>query len=140
MPPRRARRVDGFRSRTGGIDKIAQGRRNLAGQTDLFQLAELYRRCDVVISNDSGPMHLAAAVGTPVVAIFGPTDPALTGPYGDGHVVLRARIPCSPCFKDYCINRVHMECMNLVTVEQVLKADRKLPREGVNCIRGPSRL
>jgi ADP-heptose:LPS heptosyltransferase len=104
------------------IDKIAQGRNNLAGQTDLFQLAELYRRCCVVISNDSGPMHLAAAVGTPVVAIFGPTDPALTGPYGKQHVALRADIPCSPCFKDSCANRVHMECMKLITVEQVLEA------------------
>jgi len=106
------------------IDKIAQGRRNLAGQTDLFQLAELYRRCQVVITNDSGPMHLAAAVGTPVVAIFGPTDPALTGPYGKQHVVLRAGVPSSPCFKDSCANRVHMECMKLVTIEQVLEAAR----------------
>lgn len=106
------------------IDKIAQGRRNLTGQTDLFQLAELYRRCQVVITNDSGPMHLAAAVGTPVVAIFGPTDPALTGPYGKQHVVLRAGVPCSPCFKDSCANRVHMECMKLITVEQVLEAAR----------------
>jgi len=104
------------------IDKIAQGRRNLVGQTDLFQLAELYRRCQVVVTNDSGPMHLAAAVGTPVVAIFGPTDPALTGPYGDRHVVLRAGVPCSPCFKDSCANKVHMECMKLITVEQVLEA------------------
>jgi lipopolysaccharide heptosyltransferase I len=104
------------------IDKIAQGRRNLAGQTDLFQLAELYCRCQVVITNDSGPMHLAAAVGTPVVAIFGATDPALTGPYGKQHVVLRAGVPCSPCFKDSCANRVHMECMKLITVEQVLEA------------------
>jgi lipopolysaccharide heptosyltransferase I len=104
------------------IDRIAQGRRNLAGQTDLFQLAELYRRCQVVITNDSGPMHLAAAVGTPVVAIFGPTDPALTGPYGKRHVVLRAGVPCSPCFKDTCANNVYMECMKLVSVEQVLEA------------------
>ncbi|MGD0061688.1 MAG: glycosyltransferase family 9 protein [Verrucomicrobiia bacterium] len=104
------------------IDKIAQGRRNLVGQTDLFQLAELYRRCQVVVTNDSGPMHLAAAVGTPVVAIFGPTDPALTGPYGDRHVVLRAGVRCSPCFKDSCANKVHMECMKLITVEQVLEA------------------
>jgi lipopolysaccharide heptosyltransferase II len=104
------------------IDKIAQGRRNLVGQTDLFQLAELYRRCQVVVTNDSGPMHLAAAVGTPVVAIFGPTDPALTGPYGDRHVVLRAGVLCSPCFKDSCANKVHMECMKLITVEQVLEA------------------
>lgn len=114
--------LTGSTDERGQIDKIAQGRRNLAGETDLFQLAELYRRCQVVITNDSGPMHLAAAVGTPVVAIFGPTDPSLTGPYGNQHVVLRAGIPCSPCFKGHCTNRVRMECMKLITVEQVLKA------------------
>jgi heptosyltransferase I len=104
------------------IGLIAQDCRNLAGETDLFQLAELYRRCSVVITNDSGPMHVAAAVGTPVVGIFGATDPALTGPYGKNHVILRADIPCSPCLKDYCANKVHMECMKLVTVDQVLTA------------------
>ncbi|MGD0016930.1 MAG: lipopolysaccharide heptosyltransferase II [Verrucomicrobiia bacterium] len=104
------------------VEKIAQGCRNLAGQTDLFELAELYARCAVVITNDSGPMHIAAAVGTPVVAIFGPTDPALTGPYGKQHVVLRAGIPCSPCMKDHCTHTPRMECMTLVTVEQVLAA------------------
>jgi heptosyltransferase I len=102
------------------IGKIAQGCRNLAGETDLFQLAELYRRCAVVITNDSGPMHVAAAVGTPVVGIFGPTDPSLTGPYGKEHVIFRADIPCSPCFRDHCTNKVHMECMKLITVDQVL--------------------
>lgn len=95
---------------------------NLAGKTDLFELAELYRRCAVLITNDSGPMHIAAAVGTPVVAIFGPTDPGLTGPYGKQHIVLRAGIPCSPCLKDYCANPVQMECMKLITLEQVVAA------------------
>ena len=95
---------------------------NLAGKTDLAQLAELFRRCAVVISNDSGPMHLAAAVGTPVVAVFGPTDPALTGPYGSRHVVLRSGIPCSPCMKPRCTHKPRMECMTPVTVEQVLAA------------------
>ena len=95
---------------------------NVAGKTDLAQLAELFRKCAVVISNDSGPMHLAAAVGTPVVAIFGPTDPALTGPYGNRHVVLRSDIPCSPCMKPRCTHTPKMECMSLVTVEQVLAA------------------
>jgi ADP-heptose:LPS heptosyltransferase len=95
---------------------------NLAGKTDLAQLAELYRRCALLITNDSGPMHIAAAVGTPVVAIFGPTDPALTGPYGKQHVVLRAGIPCSPCLKPYCTHTPRMECMSLVSVEQVLEA------------------
>jgi heptosyltransferase-1 len=106
------------------IEKIAQGCRNFAGETDLFQLAELYRRCAVVITNDSGPMHVAAAVGTPVVGIFGASDPSLTGPYGKEHVVLRADIPCSPCLKDHCTNKVHMECMKLVTVDQVLAATK----------------
>lgn len=104
------------------IEKIAQGRQNLAGKTSLLELADLYRQCAVLITNDSGPMHLAAAVGTPVVAIFGPTEPALTGPYGDRHVVLRAGIPCSPCLKDRCFHTPGMECMDKVTVEQVLAA------------------
>jgi heptosyltransferase I len=104
------------------IERIAQGCRNVAGGTDLFELAELYRRCAVVITNDSGPMHVAAAVGTPVVAIFGPTDPALTGPYGNQHVVLRSGIPCSPCLKPYCAHTPRMECMARVSVEQVLSA------------------
>jgi lipopolysaccharide heptosyltransferase I len=99
--------------------------RNLAGKTDLFELAELYRQCAVVITNDSGPMHLAAAVGTPVVAIFGASDPTLTGPYGQHHVILRAGIPCSPCLKVRCANPVKMECMQRVTVEQVLEAAQR---------------
>jgi lipopolysaccharide heptosyltransferase I len=121
LPPERVV-LTGSAAEREWIDQIAQGRRNLAGQTDLFQLAELYRRCCVVITNDSGPMHLAEAMDTPVVAVFGPTDPALNGPYGSRHVVLRAGIPCSPCFKDYCTNPVQMECMKLISVDQVLAA------------------
>ena len=113
-------------------DFIAQGRRNVAGGTDLFELAELYSRCAVVITNDSGPMHIAAAVGTPVIAIFGPTDPVLSGPYGKQHVVLRSGIPCSPCMKDYCTHTPRMECMQKVTVEQVLAAAKPF-------IEGPAR-
>lgn len=120
--PRERVVLTGSRAEQEKVGQIAQGSRNLAGQTDLFQLAELYRRCAVVITNDSGPMHVAAAVGTPVVAIFGPTDPALTGPYGKQHVVLRAGIPCSPCLNDHCTHTPRMECMTLVTVEQVLAA------------------
>lgn len=93
----------GSRAERDRIAQINRDRaRNLAGELDLFELAELYRRCNVVISNDTGPMHLAAAVGTPVIALFGPTDPALVGPYGPGHHVLRD--------------------MHSVTVEQVLSA------------------
>lgn len=107
------------------IERIAQGCRNKAGTTDLFQLAELYARCAVVVTNDSGPMHIAAAVGTPVVAIFGPTDPVLTGPYGKQHVVLRAGVDCSPCLKDRCVHQPSMECMDKVTVEKVLAAAQR---------------
>ncbi len=106
------------------IAGIAPLCRNLAGKTDLAQLTEVYRRCSVVITNDSGPMHLAAAVGTPVVAIFGPTDPSLTGPYGKQHRVLRAGIACSPCHSQQCRHAPRMECMDQVTVEQVLAAVR----------------
>jgi len=104
------------------LERIAQGCQNKAGTTDLLELAELYARCAVVVTNDSGPMHLAAAVGTPVVAIFGPTDPSLTGPYGRQHVILRAGLSCSPCLKERCDHRPRMECMAQVTVEQVLAA------------------
>ena len=107
------------------IGRVAQGCRNLAGKTDLFELAGWYRRCAVVVTNDSGPMHLAAAVGTPVVAIFGPTDPALTGPYGKGHTVLRVTLPCAPCFKGRCANPNSMACMTGVSVAEVLQAVQK---------------
>jgi heptosyltransferase-1 len=69
-------------------------------------------------------MHLAAAVGTPVVALFGPTAPWRTGPYGQGHVVLRAGVSCSPCFSRSCKTAEFepMACMNRITVEQVVEA------------------
>jgi lipopolysaccharide heptosyltransferase I len=117
--------VTGSASEAVRLDRIAQGARNLAGKTDLSELAEIYRQCAVVITNDSGPMHLAAAVGTPVVAIFGPTDPALTGPYGSQHVVLRAGVACSPCLKAVCKHRPRLECMTKITVEQVLAAAQR---------------
>lgn len=88
------------------LDEIAAAMhspmRRLDGQTTLKTLAALYRRARVVLSTDTGPMHLAVAVGTPVVALFGPTDPRSTGPYGAGHVVLRCGVPCSPCFQKTC--------------------------------------
>jgi ADP-heptose:LPS heptosyltransferase len=84
----------------GGPDEVAAGARamaaagsevhDLTGRTDLRQLIELCRRARLVVSADSGPMHVAAAVGTPVLALFGPADPAATGPWGLQHRVLRA--------------------------------------------------
>lgn len=76
--------------------------RRLDGQTSLPALAAVFQRASVVLSTDTGPMHLAVAVGTPVVALFGPTSPEYTGPYGTRNVVLRAGLRCSPCFRRDC--------------------------------------
>lgn len=100
---------------------------NLGGQTTLRELACLYRQAALVITTDSGPMHLAAAMGTPVVALFGPTDPARTGPYGDGHRVIRGALPCMPCFRRRCDDP---RCMREITVETVLTAVKESLNEG----------
>mgnify|MGYP001161942426 CR=1 FL=1 len=100
----------------------------LEGRTSLKVLAAVYRSAGLVISTDTGPMHLAAAVGTPVVALFGPTAPWRTGPYGEGHVVLRAGVSCSPCFSRSCKTEElePMACMNRISVEHVLEAVARL--------------
>ena len=89
--------------------------------TTLPQLGALLKRCSVVISNDSGPMHIAAAVGTPVLGIYGPTNPALQGPYGDQHVTVRKEgLECLGCNLMKCpIGHV---CMSDLTVDDVLTA------------------
>jgi len=92
---------------------------NLAGRTTLRDLAQLYQKAALLITTDSGPMHLAAAMKTPVVALFGPTDPQRTGPYGDGHIVVRRELPCSPCFSKTCETK---RCMRDITVEEVFEA------------------
>ena len=80
------------------VAKLAPGAINLAGETTLSELAALVSRAAICISNDSGPMHLAAALDRPVVSVFGPTDPVWAGPYLHGDAVVRAGIPCSPCY------------------------------------------
>ena len=92
---------------------------NFAGKTDLKTLAALYEKASTVVSTDTGPMHLAAAIGTPVVALFGPTAPWRTGPFGLSHKIIRADLECSPCFKRQCNT---MECMKQISVDQVLDA------------------
>ncbi len=93
----------------------------LCGKTDLKTLGAIFKKARCVISNDSGPMHLAVAVRTNVIAIFGPTSPELTGPYGDGkYVVLRKDTCCKvPCYDLKCKDN---RCMKAVTVEDVLGA------------------
>jgi heptosyltransferase-1 len=75
---------------------------NLAGRTSLAELAAVLRQARLAVTTDTGAMHLAAALGTPVVALFGPTAPWRTGPFGEGHQVVRLGLACSPCFKRRC--------------------------------------
>ena len=95
---------------------------NMAGKTSLPQLAALLQRADLLISGDSGPMHIAGAVGTPLIAIHGPTDPALSGPVSPQATVLRSDIWCSPCYrtKGPADCRFYTtQCMKNITPEQV---------------------
>ena len=96
---------------------------NLAGRTSLKELAYLYTVCNVLVTTDTGPMHIAAAMGCPVIALFGPTDPLRTGPYGLGHQVIRSDIACSPCFRKKC---EYMTCMKQITVERCFETVKKV--------------
>ena len=97
---------------------------DLAGATTVGLLPALLSKASMLITNDSGPMHIAAAVGTPVVALFGPTSEVRTGPYGAGHVVLTEPVPCRPCFSRTCHNSLPLECLRAVSPQQVLTAAR----------------
>ena len=97
--------------------------RNLSGQTSLRELMALLKICRVVLTNDTGPMHVAAALGTPVVVPFGSTSPELTGPGlpGDArHRLLKSDAPCAPCFLREC--PIDFRCMNGITVERAVTA------------------
>lgn len=93
---------------------------SLAGKTTLSVAAAVIARCRTLVTNDSGLMHVGAALGVPVVAIFGPTDPVLTGPVGSGHRVLRKPVACSPC--QFRICPIDHRCMEWVTAEEVYEA------------------
>ena len=96
---------------------------NLAGRTSLGELCAGLKLCRGLLTNDSGPMHVAAALGTRVVALFGSTSPELTGPGLPGdtqHQLLRANVPCSPCFLREC--PIDFRCMNGISVERAVEA------------------
>lgn len=98
---------------------------NLSGKTTLRQLINLISVCNILVTNDSGPMHVSYAVGTPVVAIFGSTSPELTGPPKEGNLVLRGDANCSPCFKRNC-PLDNIECMLSITSKDVINAIKDL--------------
>jgi lipopolysaccharide heptosyltransferase II len=93
---------------------------NRIGQTTLEQLIDELRQCRLLLTNDTGTMHLAALLGIPTVAIFGSTEPRLTGPLGDRHIVLRHHVECSPCFLRNC--PIDFRCMKAVSVQEVADA------------------
>ena len=94
---------------------------NLVGKTTLTALIDALRQCRAMITNDTGTMHLAAALGVPTVSIFGSTEPILTGPIGGKNIVIRHHVPCSPCFKRECPFG-HYDCMTKVQPAQVARA------------------
>jgi heptosyltransferase-2 len=97
-----------------------------AGETSINQVAALIARCRLLVCNDSGLMHVAVAVHTPSVAIYGPTDYQRTAPLGTIHTIIRHDLPCSPCFKLLGDAQVqactHHNCLQLITVDAVLHA------------------
>lgn len=100
---------------------------NLAGQTSLRQLMALLKLCRVVLTNDSGPMHVAAALGTPVVVPFGSTSPSLTGPGQPGdprHRLFSSDAPCAPCFRRHC--PIDLRCLTAISADGVTQAVRQI--------------
>jgi heptosyltransferase-2 len=97
---------------------------NRIGQTTLDQLIDELRECRLLLTNDTGTMHLAALLGIPTVAIFGSTEPGLTGPLGNDHIILRHQVECSPCFLRQC--PIDFRCMRAITVQEVTDAVRSI--------------
>ncbi len=112
---------------TGGPDDIALGAQipnalNLAGKTSLRELIALIENAALVIGNDSGPTHIAAALGKPLVMPYGPTNPVRTGPYRREDSVIRLDIACSPCYSRKCS---HQSCLQWLEIEPVLELARE---------------
>jgi lipopolysaccharide heptosyltransferase II len=99
---------------------------NLCGRTSLPEMVEWLRGCDLLVTNDTGPMHAAAALGKPLVALFGPTEPRRTGPYGQLENVLRIDLPCSPCMKSDCHFEKPEECLRSIPPARVFERVQKL--------------
>lgn len=106
----------------GIVERLPAPVLNLAGRTGLRELACLFARADLVITLDSGPLHLACAAGAPAVALFGPTAPWRTGPFGPRAAVVRKELACSPCYKRKVCPLGHHRCMQGITVEDVYGA------------------
>jgi lipopolysaccharide heptosyltransferase II len=98
---------------------------DLTGKLSLPEMVEWIRLGEATVTNDTGPMHVAAALGKPVIAMFGPTEPRRTGPYGQIEHALQFNLPCIPCMKAYCTYRKPIECLRAITPELVFKGVQK---------------
>lgn len=117
------------RAEVAQVRKLMKARSlDLCGALPVGLLPALLGRVELLITNDSGPMHIAAAVGTPVAAFFGPTSPLRTGPYGPDHAVLIHPLPCSPCFSRTCSNSKQLACLTDITVDRAFSVVASLPR------------
>ena len=109
------------------IAAAAKGRvLNLAGLTSLPEMIEWIRSCSLMLTNDTGPMHAAAALNKPIVALFGPTDPYRTGPYGQPGSALAISLPCEPCLKPTCHYCQPLECLRGLSPGRVVSAAKRL--------------
>jgi heptosyltransferase-2 len=109
----------------------------LTGATTIRQLMAVIKRCSLLVTNDTGPMHVASALGVPVVAIFGPTDWRTTSPSGSEHALLRHPVDCAPCMLREC--PIDHRCMTGVTADEVYQAGIQIVsrRSGLSCDRTP---
>jgi heptosyltransferase I len=115
------------------VAALAPGAINLAGETTLPELAALTCRSAICVTNDSGPMHLAVALGRPVVSVFGPTNPLWAGPYHRADAVLQAGIPCSPCYLRQLSRCMYgHDCMNKITAQAIIERSESVLRKGAD--------
>jgi heptosyltransferase-2 len=97
----------------------------MSGKTSLRELAALISECDAFVTNDSGPMHMAAALLVPTIAIFGSTDKIATGPFGEGHRIISSSLPCSPCMERECPED-HLRCIKEITANDIFNAIQEI--------------
>jgi lipopolysaccharide heptosyltransferase II len=103
----------------------------MTGKTTLPETAALIEKCRLFFSNDSGLLHVACAVSTPAIGMFGPTSPKRTGPYSGSSSVIRKDLDCSPCYFGKPVHCDHFDCLNLVTVDDVIQeAKKRLEKHG----------
>jgi ADP-heptose:LPS heptosyltransferase len=118
-----------------GLKDAAHNALNVAGLLTFQELVELFSFSRILITNDSGPLHAAAAVGLPTIALFGPESPAFYGPLGNKTVNLYAGLSCSPCLNAYDAKvfkcPINAQCMKEISVDQVVEASRFLLTESV---------